>query len=123
MAASSPEENGPLFQTLMDTRDLEGLVALYAEDAVLLGEGGTSHVGRDAIREYLKRIFEFEVAPTLHPVAVATEGDLAYERSRWTLTFPDENGKDTQIEGISVVVLRREADGEWRIAIDDPGLD
>jgi uncharacterized protein (TIGR02246 family) len=123
VAAASPEESQGLFQRFVDERDLEALVELYALDAVLVGDDGEHRVGQVAIREYLQAMFEADMRPKLEPLSLVRSGDIALEKSRWTMSLPDGSGGVAHFEGISVVVLRRGSDDRWRIVLDDPGVD
>jgi ketosteroid isomerase-like protein len=46
--------------------------------------------------------------------------DLALYCSKWQLKGSSEDGSPIQYEGTSTDVLRRQADGSWLIAIDNP---
>jgi uncharacterized protein (TIGR02246 family) len=123
VAATSPEESQSLFQRFVEERDLDALVDLYAADAVLVGDDGEHRVGHTAIREYLQAMFDADMHPKLEPLGLVRSGDLALEKSRWTMTLPDGSGGVAHFDGISVVVLRRSSDDRWRIVLDDPGVD
>ena len=51
---------------------------------------------------------------------VIVEGDLAVHIAPWTMTGTDPDGKAITGEGLSVAVLRRQADGSWKMVIDNP---
>ena len=40
--------------------------------------------------------------------------------SKWSLTGTGPDGKPMQLGGLSSDILRRQADGTWLIAIDNP---
>ena len=64
----------------------------------------------------------FAVSPRFadsgHQVFVS--GDLAVHIAPWTMTGTAPNGEKLTDTGLSVAVLRRQGDGEWRIVIDNP---
>ena len=74
--------------------------------------------------EHVKAMFEgsFALNPTFeyagHEVFVA--GDLAIHIAPWSMTGTTPDGQKIGDTGLSVAVLRRQADGEWLIVIDNP---
>lgn len=107
--AKQPEDLARLFIELANAHDLEGLVALYAPDAVLAGMHGEMVVGHAAIREVYAAMLVAhahftagEAAPTL------LRGDLALTSTRLI------NGK------ITAEVAQRQADGSWLWVLDQP---
>lgn len=107
-----------LFQRLWNEGDVEGLLDLYEEDAVYVPVAGSTLTGRAAIREMLNQILPAGMKNELVLVNLVETGDLALERTTWTMTLPD--GSTTS--GRSTVILRRQSDGGWRMIVDDPGL-
>lgn len=96
-------------------RDFDGVLASRAEDAVWMPPNAPLLVGKAKIRAFL------EAGPT--PTAFVltpgrTEGgDVAYERGRYA--YSTVIGADTVSEsGKYLVILRRQADNSWRIAVD-----
>jgi uncharacterized protein (TIGR02246 family) len=122
MAATDPRENHQRFQEFWNAGDVEGLVDLYAEDAVYLAPGGQKLCGHSEIRAMLEQMAKLGSRTRLELLRLTENGDLALERTRWTMQFPGEDGKTTEQEGFSTVVLRRGADGAWRMIVDDPGI-
>ena len=47
-------------------------------------------------------------------------GDLALYLSRWNLSGTDPSGKAVTMGGQSTDILRRQRDGRWLIAVDNP---
>ena len=108
-AAKQPEDLARLFVERANAHDLEGLVALYAPDAVLAGMGGEMAIGHAAIREVYAAMLAAhthftagEAAPTLR------RGDLALTSTRLI------NGK------ITAEVAQQQADGNWLWVLDQP---
>jgi ketosteroid isomerase-like protein len=46
--------------------------------------------------------------------------DLALVYGDWSGHFTDPDGQRVEIAGQSVEVMRRQRDGSWRFAMDDP---
>ena len=121
MAVGKLEENHASFEELSNAGDIDGLLEMYTEDAVYVAGPGRHLRGRAQIRSGLEQLGSVGTT-RLELVDLVEVGDLAYERTRWTTEIPGENGETTEMSGDSTVVLRREADGKWRILVDDPGL-
>lgn len=118
-AVRSLEES---YRTAWLANDSAGVMATLAADAALLPDGSEPVEGGAAIRAYWwpddgseTMIESYEVE--IHEVEGS--GDLAYLRGRGSLTFtyrPPE-GAESRIESESVhlSIVRRDADGRWRI--------
>lgn len=108
--ALQPEELGEFFLARANAGDVDGLVALYEPDAVLAVPGGTA-VGHAEIRGFYASLLagrpSFTSAGQRPPLR---NGDLA-------LTSTRLSGGGTTVE-----VARRQADGTWLWAIDQPSL-
>ena len=100
--------------------DLEAALALYEPDAVLVVQPGRVARGVTQLREALAKFIALE--PTLRSEVqeVIDAGDLALYAGRWTLPGIDPAGKAVVMAGESSDVLRRQRDGRWLIALDNP---
>jgi hypothetical protein len=54
----SPDEVADRYFEVVRTRDIDGLIALYADDAVITLPNGTRVVGADAIRTFQTDVYE-----------------------------------------------------------------
>ena len=95
-------------------RDLERVVALYEEDAVLAGTVGQA-VGREAIRDYVKAVVEAEAGLSWEWDDVVADGDevvwfYAPGRIVWT-TGPVLDKQPFRLTGVL-----RPSPGGWRFA-------
>jgi uncharacterized protein (TIGR02246 family) len=102
-----------------NAHDVEGLVSLYADDAVLSTPGYAPARGTAAIRDaYTKEIREMTAAGLSNNSGPNPEfgvsGDLAYEWNTFTVT--DKSGK-TVDKGKYVSVFERK-NGKWLIIRD-----
>ena len=122
MAASDPRENHRTFERLWNARDVDGLLDLYEEGAVYVASAEQVLTGHAAIREMLEEMAALKIDNRLELLSLTVNGDTALERTRWTMEFTAEDGKPAPQSGLSTVVLRRQADGSWRMVIDDPGV-
>jgi len=121
MAAKTPDDCDALFERHLNAGDLDSLVDLYEQDAVLVPNPGESAVGREAIRETLGGFVAAKAEIRLRVAQVLRAGDdLAMIYGDWSGHFTDPDGARVAIAGQSVEVVRRQPDGTWRFALDDP---
>ena len=81
------------------------------EPVLECGQGATEALGRFVA-----------LKPTLRAQAqrVVEAGDIALYMGRWTLQGTDPAGQPVSMGGESTDVLRRQPDGRWLIALDNP---
>ncbi len=120
MSARSPEEIDPLFAQALNAADLDALMALYEPQASLMPSPGKVVVGTAAIREALSAFLAARPNIALSQRLVSRTDDLALVTSKWELTMTGADGQRSTMNGQSVEVVRRQADGSWRFAIDMP---
>jgi uncharacterized protein (TIGR02246 family) len=104
----------------LNAGNLEHAVACYASDAVFIPRPGTVATGHTAIREALAQLVSLK--PVLQSKAhlVFETVDTALYCSDWSMAGTDPAGHPLTMAGKSADVLRRQADGAWLIAIDNP---
>jgi uncharacterized protein (TIGR02246 family) len=100
--------------------DIETALSLYESEAILVVEPGKFARGTPAIRTALERFMSLK--PTLKGDIhqILNVGNLALYCSKWTLSGTSPDGKAVEMTGVSSDVLRRQPDGQWLIAIDNP---
>jgi len=102
--------------------DLDGLLALYDEEASLVPQPGTVVKGSQALRQALAGFLALKPQETFaETLGVVIAGDLALTHSRWGLrgSHPSD-GKPIRLEHFGAEVMRRQPDGSWKFLIDDP---
>jgi uncharacterized protein (TIGR02246 family) len=102
-------------------KDLERLVACYAEDAAMFPPNVPIATGREAIRANWSQLFAAPgYALSWQPtrVEVSRGGDLGYGMGSYELTLNDSKGKPVVERGKYVNVWRKQADGSWRMVAD-----
>src|SRR5262249_5629788 len=121
MAAKTPDDCDALFERHLNAGDLDSLVDLYEQDAVLVPNPGESAVGRESIREALGGLVAAKGEIQLRVAQVLRAGDdLAMLYGDWTGHFTDPDGARVAIAGQSIEGVRRQSDGTWRFALADP---
>ena len=106
----------------MAAKNVDKLVAHYADDASLLIPDMPIVKGRDAIRTAISGLFSDPNASlnfTTGDVQVSKGGDLAYSQGTYSQTMTNPKTKKAQTEtGKYVTVYKKQADGSWK-AVED----
>jgi len=99
-------------------KQFDKIVQLYAPDAAFLLPSGDRIVGRQAIRDLMKNIMSiFTSEITLNSMVVEHSGTLAYDSGTFSETLVKvSDGSKTESKGSYLMVLKRQADGNWLIA-------
>jgi ketosteroid isomerase-like protein len=95
---------------------LEEVLNLYWPQAVLLGPQGEQHRGVGAIAQVLRPLLTAKLQMTLSTLSMVEADGVAMVRNEFQLL----KGSRCLWSSVSVEVLRRGPDGEWRLLIDDP---
>ena len=119
MAARTPQEVNPQLIDAINRGDLEAALAMYEADATFVTEEGPVS-GLDAIRGVMEAFIATKPHITMEPKEIAICGDIAMTRGTWKLAGTGPDGAPLEMGGNSVEVVRRQSDGTWRFAIDDP---
>jgi uncharacterized protein (TIGR02246 family) len=120
MSARTPEEAHRLWAEAFSAGDLEGLVALYEPDAIVMPQPGQIVSGHAAIREALGGFLALKPKFDLRFQKALEAGDLALLFSRWTLSGTGPDGAELSLSGQTSDVVRRQPDGSWLFVIDNP---
>lgn len=100
--------------------DGETLLALYEPEAAFVVPSGDVVEGPAAIGEALAGFFALKPTIDLRTERILRTGDTALVYSSWTVNGTGPDGP-VVMTGNSTVVVREQADGTWKFAIDDPG--
>jgi len=121
MQATTAKQVHELFVERFNARNLDGIIELYEPNAVILPPGAPDIVsGHDGIRKVLEEILALDGKMDNTIVRVIEQLDVAILYSRWTLCGTGPDGTPVTIGGTTSDVVRRQNDGSWRFAIDNP---
>ena len=102
--------------------DIETLVSLWTDDIVSIPQYGDAVVGKEANRNALLKLKQASsdidiVEYDLSFKEVKVTGDWAYEWGTFSGTVkPKDGGETSKSSGKLFRVLKREADGSWKVA-------
>lgn len=98
--------------------DADALVSLYTARPVLMPQGRPAVIGKAAIRSLYRAVLgqmRIESKGALREVEAA--GDWGYFWSTYSLrATPKRGGGAIRSKGKSIFIVRRQRDGEWKIA-------
>ena len=104
----------------LQNKDIAAVMAIYEPSATVAFEPG-SPISDNAVLEQM-----FTGMAAINPVFdyaghdVIVNGDLAVHIAPWHMTAVTPDGQEINQSGLSVAVLRRQSDGDWKIVIDNP---
>lgn len=109
------------FVTAANAGDVDGVAAVYANDAALLAPNLPLQRGRNAIRSFWGGLLKaytvkFDIASDM----IEGRGDLAYNMGhyRFTAVPKDKNASGVADEGKFVEILKKQPDGSWKYVVD-----
>lgn len=117
MAAGTPEEISKAFAAAINTGDIDGALALWSEDAAIVGPDGAIVRGREAITGVLQTLIGNGASVHIEVTGLYAAGNAALATGTLRMSLP---GHEPYEGGSSIVLYTRGADGSWRVAIDAP---
>lgn len=117
--ASEIEAEGGKWARYYESEDLDGLMTLYVNDAIVALHGQPALFGIAAIRDYFAaRIGKADSVFELEYELRETHGDIAYIISKYWLKATDKESGEVYLDaGRSLLVYKRH-EGQWKIAAD-----
>lgn len=118
------EDMAGAFADAFTAGNVEALVSLYEDQAVLAPQPGARVVGKAAIREAFGRMLARRPRMTMTAAMIMERDGLALVRHDWVMSGTDAEGRTMERRGSSAEVLRRQPDGRWLYVLDHPtGID
>jgi uncharacterized protein (TIGR02246 family) len=104
----------------VNASDRGRLLAVWADDGVLMPPNRPAVQGRDALERHFREVFaerRFRFSFTLGDVELA--GDVAFERLAYAASaWPTGGGPAVDDAGKGLHVYRRQPDGGWKLVLD-----
>jgi len=120
MTATTPNDVHRLFAERFRAGDLDGLLELYDPAAIFLTQSGEIVSGKTAIRELLGSFLQLADNFELEPHNAFEADGIALLQNHWTLSGHDPEGNPIEMSDRTAGIARRQSDGSWKIAIDNP---
>ena len=111
---------GEDYDKAMAVGNVSAKMRLYTEDAVLMPPEGPVVSGQEAIRLWHEVFFKKGTSPGVSKVdEIQVFGDWGFARGTFSGTAPSSaGGTPSSVSEKWLVVVRRQADGGWKIARD-----
>jgi uncharacterized protein (TIGR02246 family) len=103
--------------------DIDGILATFEPNAVLMAQPGMAATGTQALREAFQQFTAMAPKITITGYDIVQTGNIALHQSTWKMTGKAPDGTTFEQIGFSVVVLRKQPDGRWLMVIDNPFSD
>ncbi len=105
---------------ISSTGDAAAAAATYTDDAVMMPAHRPAVEGRQAIQDSYQAVFQGNTAKiALTALETQVAGDWAYDRGTHAITItPKAGGSAMEDSGKYLVILKRQADGSWKVYRD-----
>ena len=102
------------------SKDTDAVMTAYEPQAVVMFQPGEPVSDVAQISEMFAGMAAANPKFTYGGHEVYVQGNLAVHIAPWSMTGRLPDGTDIEQSGLSVAVLRQQADGDWKIVIDNP---
>jgi uncharacterized protein (TIGR02246 family) len=119
MIATSPEHAVELMDRAFNDGDIDAVLNLYEDFAVVVTEPGKTARGTDELRRFFKAVVASGASARQIKTHVIEADDLALFLSRWTLTSGTGDGDVSSRQFVATTVFRKQPTGGWKAIIDN----
>ncbi|MBS1511875.1 MAG: DUF4440 domain-containing protein [Bacteroidetes bacterium] len=106
--------------TAFHNNDIDGVLATYEDDAIVMFEPQKPVTGKANLRAAFIQFTAMKPKFTFSGHEVYISGDIATHIAPWTMIGHLPDGTMIEQSGLSVAVLRKQADGTWLMIQDNP---
>ena len=120
------EEQRKVFSTIermvtaFEKKDIDGVLATYETNAIVMFEPQKPVQGKETLRAVFTQFVSMNPQYTFSGHEVYVSGDIATHIAPWKMTGQLPDGSKIEQSGLSIAVLRRQADGNWLMIQDNP---
>ena len=97
-----------------NTGDVATVMSMYDVSGIIVPRPGMPVSGEKQFEESIKAILSIKGRMEIKTVYCLQTGDVALGRSEWRIT----DGDEVKISAKGIEVMKRQADGSWKIVID-----
>ncbi|NLR67986.1 SgcJ/EcaC family oxidoreductase [Chitinophaga varians] len=97
-----------------NTGDINQVYTIYDYNGIIVPEPGKVVSGKQQFEEAVKAIMAVKGTMEIKTVYCLQTGDVAVGRSEWNIT----DGDEVKVSAKGIEVMRRQADGSWKVVID-----
>lgn len=103
------------WKTAADRKDAAAIAAMYTDDAIMVGGQSPAATGRSEIQNNVNGLLTAGTVESIDSKETVVGGDVAYDYGTYRMTVTQPNQQPQTVIGHYVVILRRQADGTWKI--------
>ncbi|HEX2915960.1 MAG TPA: SgcJ/EcaC family oxidoreductase [Chloroflexia bacterium] len=117
---SRPEDFHRTWAAAFNAGDRTAALALFEPNATMVAQPGQVVQGIEAIGYALDAFLALGAKIQHYPKLIVQSADLALIIADWNLSSTDPAGNPLNLIGQTADVVRKQADGRWLLAIDNP---
>lgn len=106
--------------TAFQNKDIDGVLATYEDNAIVMFEPQKPVQGKETLRAVFTQFVGMNPQYTFNGHEVYISGDIATHTAPWRMVGQLPDGTKIEQSGLSVAVLRKQADGNWLMIQDNP---
>jgi len=115
---TDPNLGHKIFTDALNDKNIDKLVAMYADDAVMVAPGNNVIKGKTDIRKFFN-----EVVPIIDKISLDTVFRVNYKdtvvfRSKYTVVYKTPDGKTISESTSGIEVEQKQKDGTWLFIVD-----
>lgn len=103
-----------------EKKDIAGVLETYEADAIVMFEPQKPVQGKETLRAVFTQFVGMNPQYTFSGHEVYVSGNIATHTAPWTMKGQLPDGTKIEQSGLSVAVLRKQADGNWLMIQDNP---
>lgn len=106
--------------TAFHKKDIDGVLATYEEGAIVMFEPQKPVSGKDNLKTAFTQFATMNPKFTFTGHEVYISGNIATHIAPWMMVGQLPDGSKIEQSGLSIAVLRKQADGIWLMIQDNP---
>jgi len=108
------------YAVTVNAGDLELWLSLMTDDTIKMPPDAPAIFGKEDLRASMQPLFDaFTLEMVLFPEEAQVDGNLGFARGTFTfLLTPKAGGEPIYMDGKYLTILKRQADGSWKISHD-----
>ncbi|WP_291131631.1 YybH family protein [Flavobacterium sp. UBA7682] len=106
--------------TAFQNKDIDGVLATYEDNAIVMFEPLKPVQGKEALRAFFTQFVGMNPQYTFSSHEIYISGNIATHIAPWKMVGQLPDGTKIEQSGLSVAILRKQADGNWLMIQDNP---
>jgi uncharacterized protein (TIGR02246 family) len=110
----TPQDAHATLAAAFNTGDVNTVLNMYDVTGIIVPEPGKPVSGKTEFKQAIEAILSIKGKMEIKTVYCLQTGDIAVGRSEWNIT----DGNDIKVSAKGIEVMKRQADGTWKIIVD-----